>query len=89
MYTIPMQNAYTKIKNWLLYSSTDPEKIALTVKGLLITSVGSIVTFSSLFGVNLTEDLVLQKIQAAFIVVGSIVAMLGLVRKVLRTIYKQ
>ena len=80
---------YKKIKNWLLYSSTDPEQIALTVKGLLIASVGSIVTFTSLFGVNLSQDLVLQKIQSAFIVVGSVVAMIGLVRKVLRTVYKK
>jgi hypothetical protein len=84
-----MQNAYTKIKNWLLYSSTDPEQIALTIKGMLIASVGSIVTFTGLFGVNLSEDIVLQKIQAAFIVVGSIVAMIGLIRKVLRTIVKK
>lgn len=81
-----MQNAYTKIKNWLLYSSTDPEQIALTVKGLLIASVGSIVTFTSLFGVSLSQDFVLQKIQAAFIVVGSIVAVIGLIRKIARTI---
>lgn len=84
-----MQNAYTKIKNWLLYSSTDPEQIALTIKGLLIASVGSIVTFTSLFGVNLSQDFVLQKIQSAFIVVGSIVAMIGLIRKVLKTIVKK
>ncbi len=81
-----MQTAYTKIKNWLLYSSTDPEQIALTIKGLLIASVGSIVTFSSVVGVNLSQDLVLQKIQSVFIVVGSIVAMIGLIRKILRSI---
>lgn len=82
-----MQNAYTKIKDWFLYSSTDPEQMALTVKGMLITSVGSIVTFTSLFGVNLSQDLVLQKIQSAFIVVGSVVAVIGLIRKVLRTVF--
>src|SRR3954463_13853819 len=51
----PMQ-AIEKVLNWILMSSNNPEEVSLTVKGILINAIPSIMFVAGLAHLNLGSD---------------------------------
>src|SRR5690348_8353378 len=73
-----------KIINWIVWSSEDPESVALTVKGLFTYASAYIIWFaavSPLHLVILNSDVSVFAIQASA-VVGAILTIVGALRKI-------
>ena len=76
---------------WLLVSSKDPEKLSLTIKGIL---VGILPVLSAVFGLanvqlgDLTPivDAIAAAVQTFIAFVAAAIALYGLVRKVILTL---
>jgi len=66
----------------LLGSSVDANKLALTVKGLLVGIVPVVVLIASQFKVDLTPNELTEIINVLFIVVSSGITAYGLGRKI-------
>lgn len=72
-----------KIKKYkILGSSKNPESIALTIKGALVSLVPLLVIIFTNYNIDITSDEIMEVINAIFAVVGSIMVMWGIVRKV-------
>ena len=67
--------------NWLTRSSVDPENTALTVKGLLLANVSTILFVLQLLHINWSADQVSHEIQVVTVVIGILLSIVGLVRK--------
>lgn len=79
-----------------LGSSSDGEKIALTVKGLLVGIIPIVIAISGTFGVNLdlTElntlvDSVVNVIISVSLAVSAVMTAFGLARKVVNKFHKE
>jgi hypothetical protein len=79
--------------NWLVYSSADPKKVSLSVKGALTVASSFIIGIVAIFGVGVSNDDIANIIEAISLVVemalvlfGAVMSLIGLVRKVYRTI---
>lgn len=67
--------------NWLIMSSSDPRKYALTVYGILLSYVGIIAGLAQTFSVPLSDVVVVKYITAVCFVFGVILTIIGLARK--------
>lgn len=88
-------NKLQNIWNWLVVSSADPSKTALTVKGFLTTALSVILLISPLMHINFGQteatavvDTIVQFIASALTVIGAIVTLLAFIRKVMLTDWK-
>ena len=79
--------------DWLVVSSVDPYKVSLALKGLLLTVVSFIVPVLALMGnaidneqVQNVVDAIAAVVQAFLSLVGAIIFLYGLIRKVYLTI---
>ncbi len=86
-------NIFQKLWTWFVVSSADPNKIALTVKGLLLSVLPLILIVVRARGIEIGEgnariaiDNVEQLIIAVFGVVAAIVTAIGAGRKVVNTV---
>lgn len=87
-------NFVKKVWNWLVWSSQDPNKVALTVKGALLGVSGFVMVATGLFGLhNVTTasfqdsaDLVSQFVGQGLVLVGTVTTMIGLARKIYSTV---
>lgn len=70
------------MKNKYLGSSANPEKLALTIKGALVSLVPLLVIIFTNYNIDITSDEIMEIINAIFAVVGSVMVMWGIVRKV-------
>jgi hypothetical protein len=81
-------NAFEEVLRWLLQSSANPNEVSLTVKGLLIGVIPTLMTIFGLAHVNLGQDQltaiangIVAVIQAGLILVSAITTLYGLCRK--------
>lgn len=82
-----------KILDWLLASSADPQKVSLTLKGVLIGVIPTIIAFAGLTGVTIPDQEALTSIvndgsmivQILLGMVASAMTVWGLLRKIWRT----
>jgi hypothetical protein len=76
------------IYNWLMKSSANPEKLSLTIKGILSTIVFVAVSFGANYTLNidaLSYDIA-NVISQIGIVISSLITIYGLIRKIYLTI---
>lgn len=72
---------------WLVKSSKDPAKTALTLKGILVTFLPLVVVALKFFGLEIVDPNALAGQIESFLVlffgaVGSVMALIGLARKI-------
>lgn len=79
--------------NWLVYSSADPKKVSLSVKGALTMASSLIIGLLTIFSVSVSNDEIANIIEAlglvvemALSLVGAVAVLIGFIRKVYRTI---
>lgn len=78
---------------WLVKSSADSSRIALSVKGFLLLLLPFVISLSGLTSLNIPNqetlasiiDMIATAIQVVFTIIGSIAAFYGIVRKILTT----
>lgn len=83
-----------KIFNFLVYSSADPRKFGLSVKGVLIGVIPTVITLSGFVGVDLGGPELLTSLVNAFVavleaglwLVSAIAVFYGVARKFVRTV---
>lgn len=81
-----MQTTESKLINWLVISSANPDKVALTVKGALIGAIPVLILVASAFHWNWTTDQITQIIEGITAFVSGFLVLVGLVRKIFLTI---
>ena len=69
--------------NQLLQSSQNPEKLSLTVQGLLMSFVPIMIGIFQLFDIPLTEIELVEIVQAITTVIAGVAMIFGMVRKVI------
>lgn len=68
--------------NWLVKSSENPEKVSMTIRGLLLTNVGIFIfVANSFFGLGFTEEIVISAITNFTVSVGLVLSLVGMLRK--------
>ena len=73
-----------KIANFIFWSSSDPEKIALTIKGAVVF-IPTILTVLSVFGFSITPETLTQLIFESAALVSGGVIVFGAMRKLFLT----
>lgn len=81
-----------KKKHWLIASSANPEKVALTVKGVLVGVLPVILILAPIFGIpvdNLSGvvEATVVAVQAFLTALSSVMVLYGLLRKIYLKIY--
>lgn len=74
-----------KFLNWLVFSSENPNNVALTIKGILLMAVPVVIDMLKQFGVQFAEQRAVDIISSAVIVISSLLTLIGLVRKLINT----
>jgi hypothetical protein len=64
----------------MIYSSKNPENLALTIKGLLMSLLPILILLTQKYG--LSEEQIVEGITALSIVVSALVTLWGLLRKI-------
>lgn len=64
-------------------SSSDPQKLALTVKGLMLMAVPMIVIMGKQFGYEWSDTVIAVQIGAIFEVIAVFLTLVGLLRKLM------
>lgn len=77
-----MNKLETTIKDFIVYSSADPSKIALTIKGAIVF-VPTLVILLSVFGLNVDPNNLTQLILNLSVFASGVVTIFGLGRKLL------
>lgn len=77
---------------WLVFSSTDPQRIALTVKGFLLGLLINLTVIAGLAHVAVPSELLTQLIdglvtivQNALMTIAAIASVVGIIRKIFTT----
>jgi len=74
-----------KFLNWLVFSSENPDNIALTVKGIALLAVPAVLTIASQFGLSVQEANVVSVISQAATTLAAGLTVIGLIRKLANT----
>lgn len=82
-----------KYIDWLTISSKNPDKIALTIKGLLIGVLPVLLILTKMLGLQIGEDATREVIDGigliityGFGIISGMMTIYGLVRKIYRTL---
>jgi hypothetical protein len=78
----------TKFVNWLVKSSEDPNKVSMTIKGVLMLQIPTIIFLGQFLGYHWTNTNVAELIQTISLFVGTGLAFIGLGRKLLNSFTK-
>lgn len=70
---------------WLLYSSEDPTKISMTIKGYLTLTIPMLLFFSQAHGWGWSETTLMTTIQSLTVFIGGFFTSVGLIRKLYST----
>lgn len=70
-----------KFLDWLTTSSADPEEYSLTIKGILLQYAGIIAVALSLLHYSVTMEQITSTIGSAAAVLGTVLGIIGLGRK--------
>lgn len=74
-----------KFLNWLVFSSENPNNVALTIKGILLMAAPVVINMLQQFGVQFAEQRAVDIISSAVIVISSLLTLIGLGRKLINT----
>ena len=84
---------YQTVLNWLVRSSKNPENLAATVKGLLLSASSSVLFLAPLLGLHLDIGQYTELANAAYgitqqvlLLVGCVVSIFGFGRKIYLTL---
>ncbi len=72
--------------NKFLQSSSNPDNLSLTIKGLQISIPAVLIAIFGLLGLDIAESAVLEISQHIFLFAGAIVSSIGALRKVINWI---
>jgi len=67
--------------NTLLQSSSNPNKVAMTIKGILVLLIPTAIIVGQKYGIPLTEAGLMEFIENATIFIGAAMTAFGLARK--------
>lgn len=73
-----MQN----LLNWIVRSSANPERVSMTIRGLLLSHLALIIMVSKAVGFNWAEGDIASFIEYAATLSGTLLTTFGIVRKV-------
>ena len=82
----------SKFTNWLVQSSSDPEKVSMMVKGILVGIIPFLMQFLPLIGIKLSPDLVnipdfvYGVVFYGLTAIGAVIAVMGFLRKIWNTL---
>lgn len=76
----------TQNKHWLIASSVDPSKVAMTVKGILVGILPILVMIAPYFGIPIDDlngviDAIVKVVEVGLTLVASVMVLFGLLRK--------
>ena len=74
-----------KFLNWLVFSSENPQEIAMTIQGILVLQIPLVISFLQTAGINIVESQVTAYVTMAIGAMGAILTIIGLVRKLINT----
>lgn len=74
--------------NWLVASSANPEQFSLTLKGILIANIGVIMFIIHQANLSYTVDQITVVISTFTALVGGILTVIGLLRKMYLSLKK-
>ena len=77
-----------KILNWIVLSSENPEKVSMTVRGILLTWVAMALFVSQFLGLDFSEAKASYIVQDVTALVGAVMLAVGLVRKIVNQLKK-
>jgi hypothetical protein len=83
-----MKEKLLKAWDWLVWSSADPSKVSLTVKGFLL-GIGGFVVFATGIPAEVFAENVVAAIEAIFAVVAAGITAYGAIRKVVLTLRRK
>lgn len=72
----------------ILQSSANPKELSMTIKGAVIGFVPIVIALFQLLGIGVSEELLIDIIQAIGVFVSSFIMLFGLLRKAYYTIKK-
>lgn len=72
----------SRLVNWLVKSSADPEKVSMTIKGTLLTYVSLVIFVAQSFHVQVSQEWLANLIQFISAFAGSLLMVFGLGRKI-------
>jgi hypothetical protein len=75
----------SKFVKWLVMSSENPKEFSLTIQGILALQLPLIFGFIQEMGVEVNEPEVVKIILAVVAGLGALIALTGLVRKIINT----
>lgn len=75
--------------NPLIASSADPNKLSMTVQGVLMALVPVIIALFQVLEIEITEGQVVELIQAITAVIAGVVMILGMLRKFINAFRKK
>lgn len=70
---------------WLAFSSENPKEVALTIQGIIVLSIPTIVGMLNEAGINVLEGQVVETVVIAISLFGAGLAIIGLIRKLANT----
>lgn len=74
-----------KFLNWLVFSSENPNNIALTIKGIALLAVPSVLTITSQFGLSVQEINIVDIISQTTTTLAAGLTVIGIIRKLINT----
>lgn len=82
-----MKNLESKFINWLITSSANPDKVALTVKGALIGCIPVILIICQMLHWSFSTDQLMEIIAGVTAIISGFLVLVGMVRKVYYLIF--
>lgn len=74
-----------KFLNWLVFSSENPQETAMTIQGILVLQIPLVISFLQTAGINIVETQVTAYVTMSIGVMGAILTIVGIVRKLINT----
>lgn len=74
-----------KFFKWLVLSSDNPKEVAMTIKGIVIMFIPSLIGFLGDMGLQVAESDVVFYVTLAVSSIGAALTVVGLVRKLINT----
>ncbi len=74
-----------KFLQWVITSSNDPEKVSLTIRGVLLTWVAMIISTAQILQIPVSEGKLMDLAGQSAAIMGAILMVIGLVRKLIVT----
>jgi len=63
-------------------SSSNPEELSLTIRGILLAWVPMIITIGQFFRIDITQELLIELIQTATATISALMILWGVLRKI-------